>query len=467
MTTAHGQDGVDLLGGWTQRAPHRTRQQALDTGSVTGGVRFAFYGRTSTRKHQHYSTSAAWQREAAESVIADHGAITVEFFDTGCSRRLPWTRRPQAAALLATLDNEDPGFEAIVVGEYERAFTDSQFTRIIALLQHHNVQMWLPETGGPVNTSNPAHQALMTMLGAQSQREVLRARHRVLAAMSAQTRDQGRYLGGRPPYGYRLVDAGPHPNQAHARWGRRAQRLDPDPTTAPHVQWIFAQRLAGTSTASIARALNDQGIPCPSSADPDRNPHRTGEAWTLRTVAAILANPRYTGRQVWNRQRAHHAPTETETPLVHQWTVRRDWVVSKAATHPALVTEADFVAAQAIRAARPTSNGSTRTYLLAGLLQCGLCERRMDSHWTNHRPGYRCRHGHTSSQRRSPGQPKTLYRREDHLLDQLTAHLTSPDGTAVLHEEETRADDIVGYLRDNDLIIVCDEKGWAARSDPA
>jgi Recombinase len=34
-----------------------------------------------------------------------------------------------------------------------------------------------------------------------------------------------------------------------------------------------------------------------------RNPHRTGAAWTLRTVAAILANPRYTGRRVWNRQR--------------------------------------------------------------------------------------------------------------------------------------------------------------------
>jgi len=66
---------------------------------------------------------------------------------------------------------------------------------------------------------------------------------------------------------------------------------------------MFAQRLAGHSAARITRALNDAGIPCPSAADPGRNPHRTGKAWTLRTVAAILANPRYTGRQVWNRQR--------------------------------------------------------------------------------------------------------------------------------------------------------------------
>src|SRR5215470_7867480 len=40
-----------------------------------------------------------------------------------------------------------------------------------------------------------------------------------LTAMATQTREQGRYLGGRPPYGYRLADAGPHPNKAHAAWG--------------------------------------------------------------------------------------------------------------------------------------------------------------------------------------------------------------------------------------------------------
>src|SRR5216683_1057263 len=120
--------------------------------------------------------------------------------------------------------------------------------------------------------------------------------------MAVQAREQGRYLGGRPPYGYRLGDAGPHPNKAHAAWGRRAHRLEPDPQTAPVVRWMFAQRLAGHSLARITRALNDAGIPCPSASDPQRNPHRSGKAWTLTTVAAIVANPRYTGRQVWNRQ---------------------------------------------------------------------------------------------------------------------------------------------------------------------
>jgi hypothetical protein len=120
--------------------------------------------------------------------------------------------------------------------------------------------------------------------------------------MAAQIREQGRNLGGRPPCGYRLVDAGPHPKAMHAGWGRRQHRLDPDPVTAPTVKWMFACRLDGMSAAGIARLLNERSIPSPGVYDHERNKHRSTAVWTLRTVAAILANPRYTGRQVWNRQ---------------------------------------------------------------------------------------------------------------------------------------------------------------------
>ena len=155
-------------------------------------------------------------------------------------------------------------------------------------------------------------------LGKRSRREVARARHPTTAAMRAQARDQGRYLCGRPPYGYRLVDAGPHPNAAHAAWGRRLQRLDPDPATAPHVQWIFAHRLAGYSLAGIARDLNDRGVPCPSAADRPRNQHRHGGTWSLQAVRAIVANPRYTGRQVWNRQHIQYRHTDGGRVRVQQ-----------------------------------------------------------------------------------------------------------------------------------------------------
>ncbi|GAA2362389.1 hypothetical protein GCM10009854_47550 [Saccharopolyspora halophila] len=68
-------------------------------GAVTGrGLRFAFYGRMSTREAQDRETSLRWQREVAEEAIAGRGVIVGELFDEGCSRRLSWWERPAAAA---------------------------------------------------------------------------------------------------------------------------------------------------------------------------------------------------------------------------------------------------------------------------------------------------------------------------------------------------------------------------------
>jgi hypothetical protein len=74
---------------------------------------------------------------------------------------------------------------------------------------------------------------------------------------------------------------------------------------------------------------------------------------------------------------------------------------------------------QAIRAGRPAEDGSTRTYLLAGLLRCGVCRRRMDAHWVHDRPDYRCRHGHSSARSADAARPKNLYVQEDHALAKL------------------------------------------------
>ncbi|GGQ83943.1 hypothetical protein GCM10010166_62720 [Couchioplanes caeruleus subsp. azureus] len=265
------------------------------------GLRFAFYGRISTADHQDHGSSRHWQLTAATELTAEHGHFVAEYFDVGVSRRTAWPDRPEAARLLGDLCGSNRAFDALVVGEYERAFQGQQLDQLIPLLRRHSITLWLPETYGPVDFDNPRQLALLDLLGVRSQREVAKARYRVIAAMRAQTELQGRHLGGRPPYGYRLVDAGPHPNRAHAAWGRRLRHLEPDPCTAATVRWIFAQRLAGRSVARIARELNERRVPCPSRADRDRNRHRSGTAWMLTTVAAILGNPRYTGRQVWNR----------------------------------------------------------------------------------------------------------------------------------------------------------------------
>lgn len=120
--------------------------------------------------------------------------------------------------------------------------------------------------------------------------------------MAAQAQMEGRFLGGRPPYGYVIVDAGPHPNPAKAADGRRLHRLDLDPLSAPVVARIFEQFAQGLGLFAIAEGLTRDGIPCPSAHDRVRNPHRSGVAWSKSATRAILTNPRYTGYQVWNRQ---------------------------------------------------------------------------------------------------------------------------------------------------------------------
>jgi hypothetical protein len=68
------------------------------------------------------------------------------------------------------------------------------------------------------------------------------------------------------------------------------------------------------------------------------------------------------------------------------------------------------------RAARPA-----RRYLLAGLLACGRCGRRLESAWSNGKAAYRCRHGYASAIRPQPGWPWNTYVREDQILPHLAA----------------------------------------------
>jgi site-specific DNA recombinase len=470
---------------WAERSGCR-RGAALGS----GGLRFVFYGRVSTEDWQDPDSSRARQREQAGALTRGHGVIVAELFDVGESRAVAWARRPQAAVLVAALADPDRGWDAIVIGEYERAFYGSQYALMAPLFEHYGVQLWMPEAGGRVDFASEHDEHAMTVLGLSSKREVTRTSVRVRTAMAVQTREQGRYLGGRPPYGYQLGDAGPHPNKVHASWGRRAHRLEPDPATAHVVRWIFAQRLAGHSVARITRALNDAGIRCPSAADPDRNPHRTGAAWRLRTVATILSNPRYTGRQVWNRQRTDKDLTDpADVSLGHRsvqrWNRPDGWVISRRPAHPALVSEADFITAQDVSTARgPVPGGDPdvlqrRRYLLAGLLTCGTCGRRMESAWSNGKAAYRCRHGHTSAAVPDPGRAKNAYIREDRLLPQLPAVHLLLAGAKPAEERRRRTrrgadvrpqaspEDAIGFLRERGITLTWDQTAGTLQAGTA
>ena len=186
--------GGDMLTLWAEATGRRRA-----AGHGLGGLRFAFYGRVSTEDWQDPVTSRARQRDQGAALIAGHGRIVAEFFDTGYSRTLAWARRPQAAALVAALADPDRGWDAVVIGEYERAFYGGQYASMAPLFEHYGIQLWTPEVGGRIDFHAEDHEETMLALGRQSKREITRTRIRVRTAMATQTREQGRYLGGHPP----------------------------------------------------------------------------------------------------------------------------------------------------------------------------------------------------------------------------------------------------------------------------
>jgi DNA invertase Pin-like site-specific DNA recombinase len=255
-------------------------------------IKFAFYGRVSTEDQQDPESSRGWQLTRSRALIEGRdGVIVAEFFDVDKSRSIPWQHRPQATRLLAELKNPNRQFDAVVVGEPHRAFYGNQYGLTFPLFEHYDVPLWVPEVGGPIDPRNEAHDLVMSVFGGMSKGERNRIKIRVKAAMGAQAKNEGRFLGGRPPYGYLIVDAGPHSNPAKAADGKRLHRLDLDSEAAPVVRRIFAEFTAGHGFYAIAEGLARDDIPSPAAHDPERNKHRSEIAWNKFAVRSILINP--------------------------------------------------------------------------------------------------------------------------------------------------------------------------------
>ncbi|WP_405014107.1 recombinase family protein [Kitasatospora sp. NBC_01539] len=414
----------------------------------------------------------------ATALIAPHGGeIVEEFFDAGLSRSVPWKRRPQANRLLDALKDPARGFDAVVIGEPHRAFYGNQFGNTFPLFTHFGVPLWVPEVGGAVDADNEAHDVIMSVFAGMSKGERTRIKLRVRTSMAAQTKIEGRFLGGRPPYGYAIVALGPHPNPSKAADGRMLHGLDPDPIAAVVVQRIFAEYLAGLGLFAIAEGLTRDGIPCPSAHDPARNPHRIGIAWAKSAVRVILTNPRYTGRQVWNKQRKDEVLLDTDDVTmghigVMRWNPKDKWITSDELVHAPLIDDDTFQAAQDLLASRGrgpkehATHRAKRHYTLRGALMCGLCDRKMQGQWNHDKPYYRCRFPEEYALANHVHHPRNIYLREADVLLPLDAwlarafapHRLESTIDALLQATPAHTDDGADIERARRQVKECDTK---------
>lgn len=446
----------------------RTDGEPADDSScapAASGLRFAFAGRVSTEDLQSPVESRSWRLERAAGLIAPFGGIVAEFFDVGQCRAVSWLRRPQSARLLEALADPDRGFDAVVIGEPQRVFYDNQYGMVAPLFAHYRVGLWVPELGGPVDPDNEAHGLTMAVFAQLAKAERKRIQVRVRTAMGAKARSEGRFLGGRPPYGYLLADAGPHPNPELRRMGARLHRLDMDPVAGPVVTQIFRWRAAGRSAAAICRDLDANAIPCPSAHDPDRNRHRTRANRTAGAVLAILHNPRYLGFQVWARARktdvlVDPANVQLGTRPVFIDNPHSDWIWSDNQAQPSLVDRQTWEQVQHIRSQR-SAIAPGRIYLLSGLICCAHCGHRLEGAWNNNRATYRCKHPEQQdTDNDTRPMPKTLSVREDSIIEHLPAMLIrtgiDPAGDPATLADKLRTHRITLIYDHNDKTVTAD-----------
>jgi site-specific DNA recombinase len=179
---------------------------------------------------------------------------------------------------------------------------------------------------------------------------------------------QGKHLGGKPPYAYRL--------EAHALLGKRL--VPGDPAHVEAVRLIF--RLYGEegySLDALSKELFERGITNP----------RGGPAWDKTTLAQLLRNRKYAGDTTWNTGhdgkyseylggtvQSHDAKTRKRA-----WNDRADWVIVPD-THEPLVSRELYEKVQARLADNKTRTSplpAKDQYTLTGLVVCGQCGWRM------------------------------------------------------------------------------------------
>ena len=116
---------------------------------------------------------------------------------------------------------------------------------------------------------------------------------------------------------------------------------------------------------------------------------------TLTSVSLMLSNPIYAGAYAFGRRRAETV-LENGRKRVRRRSLQQDpqaWTVLLKDRHEGYITWEEYERNQAqIAANRPTVRGAARRgrALLAGLLRCGRCDRRIQVRDNGRAVGYRC-----------------------------------------------------------------------------
>ena len=201
--------------------------------------------------------------------------------------------------------------------------------------------------------------------------------NRRLQAGRLQSVKEGKFVGNKPPYGYKKIKL----------QSEKGYTLEPEPQQAETVKLIFmwyAYGIDGVSVgySEIAKRLHNIGIKT-----------ATGKSeWSASSIRDILYNPVYTGKICWG-QRPQNKRVKNGKFVVTR--ARNKCASVYAGIHPAIIDNATFELVQQ-RKSKNMSNTCPKSKEiknpLAGLVICKECGRLMQRrpHKGKERPSLIC-----------------------------------------------------------------------------
>ncbi|WP_406339887.1 recombinase family protein [Streptomyces sp. NBC_01544] len=258
-------------------------------------MRAVSYIRQSKKREDDSASSPEAQRTKCEALITAKGWDNAgHFADVGKSGWDPGVVRPAFEEMMAAV--RAGHVDAVVV------FSLSRLTRQGALeamlinneLAKHGVLLVSVEEPY-LDTSTPMGVAIFGLIAALAQQES-DMKSAYITATKETLRAAGSHVSGMSPFGFQST--------REARGELVVVKLIPDPTEAPVVRDIVAWATDGVSASSIARKLNESGVPTKAADMIARVTARRARgksdplertAWTSSTVLRILRNPHLAG----------------------------------------------------------------------------------------------------------------------------------------------------------------------------
>ena len=190
---------------------------------------------------------------------------------------------------------------------------------------------------------------------------------------------EGEYMSSYRPYGWEVIKIG------------KKRTLKPKPDEYEVGKMIYAWKIAGDTSYTIAKKLTLMGVPTYTGSSPD---------WSKETIKEFLRNPVNMGKVRWNDRMQVKVLADGKLKTSRPRSNHTDHYMLYDGIHKddAMVTEEEWKLANKDFKPDRTKANLKLTNILAGLLTCQKCGKMMHYQSNNHRPGTSPRYCHPAVQ---------------------------------------------------------------------